>query len=66
MKADIDTSDWLKKDLEDAAREVESLPLWMKQVAAVSERPLELSQEATRLKKLSKQSLEPTGLVDQK
>lgn len=62
----IDTSDWLKKDLEDAAREVENWPLWMKQVFAVLERPLELSQEATRLKKLSKQSLEPTELVGQK
>ncbi|MBP9092605.1 hypothetical protein KBI23_16405 [bacterium] len=54
MKANIDLSEWLKNDLEEVSREVENWPLWMKQVFAVSERPLELSQEAMCLKNLAK------------
>ena len=66
MKANIDESDWFKNDLEEISREVENWPLWMKQVFAVSERPLELSQEAMRLKKLAKTEVQATELVGQK
>ena len=66
MKANIDASDWLKNDLEEVSKDVENWPLWMKQVFAISERPLELSQEAMRLKKLAKSEVQATELVGQK
>jgi hypothetical protein len=53
MTAKVDLADWLKQDLEDAAREVENWPEWMKQVNALCERPLELSQEAQRARRMA-------------
>ena len=66
MNTNTDAADWLKQDLEDASREVESRPLWMKQANANYRRPLELSQYAMRLKELSKQAREAAESVGSK